>query len=37
MSIKRPQTITHFDFTVYLQITFKKYSILHLLDKDKDF
>jgi len=35
MSIKRFQTITHFNFTVYLQITFKKHSILRSLNREE--
>jgi len=33
MSIKKPQTITYFDFTAHLQITFEKHSILRSLGR----
>jgi len=35
MSNKKLQTITHFDFIVYLQITFEKHSILRPLDREE--
>jgi len=31
--LKKLQTITHFNFSVYLQITFEKHSILYSLDR----